>query len=69
MLFEKCIHIFSTENAQPTEPALCQLYRHTFVPYSNAFQARAVSRSLEVQSIARVTTLGHRAVFKRGVRV
>jgi len=25
---------FSTGNGQPREPALCQLYRHTFVPYS-----------------------------------
>jgi len=24
---------FSTGNGQPTKPALCQLYRHTFVPY------------------------------------
>jgi len=24
---------FSTGNGQPREPALCQLYRHTFVPY------------------------------------
>ena len=24
---------FSIENGQPREPALCQLYRHTFVPY------------------------------------
>ena len=25
---------FSTGNGQPREPALCQLYRHTSVPYS-----------------------------------
>ena len=25
---------FSTGNGQPGEPALCQLYRHTFVPYN-----------------------------------
>ena len=24
---------FSTRNGQPMEPALCRLYRHTFVPY------------------------------------
>ena len=24
---------FSNGNGQPREPALCQLYRHTFVPY------------------------------------
>jgi len=24
---------FSSGNGQPREPALCQLYRHTFVPY------------------------------------
>ena len=26
---------FSTGNGQPREPVLCQLYRHTFVPYQN----------------------------------
>jgi len=26
---------FSTGNGQPMEPALCQLNRHTFVPYTN----------------------------------
>ena len=25
---------FSSKKGQPREPALCQLYRHTFVPYS-----------------------------------
>ena len=25
--------VFSIGNGQPREPALCQLYRHTFVPY------------------------------------
>ena len=33
ILFEK-IHLhFSVEHGQPSKPALCQLYRHTFVPY------------------------------------
>jgi len=38
-LFEKNVwnqfyHLyFSTGNGQPRESALCQLYRHTFVPY------------------------------------
>jgi len=26
---------FSIGNGQPREPALCQLYRHTFVPYAS----------------------------------
>jgi len=26
-------YYFSTENGQPREAAVCQLYRHTFVPY------------------------------------
>ena len=30
---------FSIGNGQPREPALCQLYRHTFVPYSNAWHS------------------------------
>ena len=34
ILFEKYIHLYlSVGNGQPWEPALCQLYRHTFVPY------------------------------------
>jgi len=36
ILFEKYILYFSIGNGQPTEQALCQLcqlYRHTFVPY------------------------------------
>jgi len=32
ILFEKRIYILAFENGQPGEPALCQLYRHTFVP-------------------------------------
>jgi len=32
VLFEKRYLYFSTESGQPGEPALCQLYRHTFVP-------------------------------------
>jgi len=31
---------FSTENGQPREPALCQLYRHTFVPYADKDEDR-----------------------------
>jgi len=35
-VFEKCINILALEfgNGQPREPALCQLYRRTFVPYT-----------------------------------
>ena len=28
-----CLY-FSIGNGQPTVPALCQLYRHTFIPYA-----------------------------------
>ena len=28
---------FSIGNGQPVEPALCQLYRHTFVPYKHTW--------------------------------
>ena len=38
ILFEEHIFYFSIGNGQPREPALCQLYRHTFVPYTRAFQ-------------------------------
>jgi len=31
---------FSTGNGQPREPALCQLYRHTFVPYTRSNKRR-----------------------------
>ena len=43
MLFDKIASVyfirkvysyFSTGNGQPREPALCQLYRHTIVPYT-----------------------------------
>jgi len=33
ILFAKYILYFSIGNGQPKEPALCQLYQHTFVPY------------------------------------
>ena len=33
ILFEKKYLYFSMGNGQPREPALCQLYRHIFVPY------------------------------------
>ena len=43
VLFDKIASIhfiwkiyFSTGNGQSREPALCQLYRHTFVPYARA---------------------------------
>ena len=30
---------FSIGNGQPREPALCRLYRHTFVPYIHRYAA------------------------------
>jgi len=35
ILFEKIYLYFSIGNGQLREPALCQLYRHTFVPCTN----------------------------------
>jgi len=44
VLFDKIVSVYFTwklylyfciGNGQPIEPALCQLYRHTFVPYHN----------------------------------
>ena len=34
---------FSTGTGQPREPALCQLYRHTFIPYSRDVRCASVS--------------------------
>ena len=45
VLFDKIASVyffkiyFSIENGQPSEPALCQLYRRTFVPYMSAVTA------------------------------
>ena len=47
ILCEKIYPYFSTGNGRPGEPALCQLYRHTFVPYrpqlGRAYMARGDS--------------------------
>jgi len=45
MLPEKYIYIYIIGNGQPRKPALCQLYRHTFVPYSG-FHRLCVGRTL-----------------------
>ena len=46
VLFDKIVSVyfiwkiylyFNIENGQPRKPALCQLYRHTFVPYWDSF--------------------------------
>jgi len=37
ILSEKICLYFSIGNGQPREPALCQLYRRTFVPYGTYF--------------------------------
>jgi len=34
ILFEKMYLYFSIGNGPPSDPALCPLYRHTFVPYA-----------------------------------
>ena len=41
---------FIIGNGQPREPALCQLYRHTFVPYGEGHFRRHVSRRTQVAS-------------------
>ena len=43
ILFEKHVYFFSTRNDQSTEQPLCQLYRHTFVPYVPAAGVRLPS--------------------------
>ena len=40
ILFPKNMFIFSIGNGQPREPVLCQLYRHTFVPYRDYVSRR-----------------------------
>ena len=35
--FSKLYSYFSTGNGHPREPALCQLCRHTFIPYRFLF--------------------------------
>ena len=35
--WEICLH-FSIGNGQPREPAMCQLYRHAFVPYTTRWK-------------------------------
>jgi len=42
ILFEKIYLYFSIGNGQPTEPALCQLYRRTLVQYRPTYGARTV---------------------------
>jgi len=54
----KKIHLyFSTGNGQRSEPALCQLYRHTFVPYmltAAVLYLRFVRSKLDVANRLRV---------------
>ena len=45
ILFEKYIY-FRTGKGQPREPALCQLYRYTFIGYVQA------ARNMQVLSVA-----------------
>ena len=41
ILFEKKTYLyFSIRNGHPSEPALYQLYRHTFVPYIGLYVLR-----------------------------
>ena len=45
---------FRTGSGQPREPALCQLHRHTFVPYSGgaSLSRAAVARAAARRSAA-----------------
>jgi len=54
--FEKIYLYFSTGNGQTKEPALCQLYRHSFVPYAYT-AAAAEAAAVSVQG---ATTAGER---------
>ena len=38
---------FSPGNGQPREPALCQLYRHTFVPYTKLLLTNTVMQHFD----------------------
>jgi len=53
---EKKIYLyFSIGNGQPGEPALCQLYRHTFVPNGSSAQVANVGDSLRrLSSVHRI---------------
>ena len=55
-LFKKIYLYFSTGNAQPREPALCQLYRHTFVLYKAAVRFQLIWKSCSNQRMQILTT-------------
>ena len=53
---------FSIRNDQPREPSLCQLYRHTFVPYSTYIfdiYIRSWRRGIVVSGVRQWTKLTH----------
>ena len=52
ILFEKIYLYFSIGSGRPREPALCQLYRHTFDPCTDATNSR-VPDDLSIVHIAR----------------
>jgi len=57
ILFEKIYQYFSNGNGQPRQPALCQLYRHAFVPYGLTTQRsriRLVAVSLSGNNLRQV---------------
>ena len=45
-------------NGQPSEPALCQLYRHTFVPYGASALSRKSRISATLMTDAGLRPLG-----------
>ena len=45
-----CEKYFSIGNNQPREPALCQLYRHTFIPYYASGRRRLDYKGVEFSS-------------------
>jgi len=48
---------FSIGNDQPREPALCQLYRHTFVPYSQFSSSAYVYLVTDRHTVRQTTTV------------
>jgi len=44
----KIYKYFSIGNVQPREPALCQLYRRTFVPYAALVYAEVATTKREI---------------------
>jgi len=65
ILFEKYVNILALEMASPREPALCQWYRHTFVPYCQCLTTYTLKSSIALCNWAEcVTVIGHNVTTK-----